>query len=84
MARPSTGANLNIAQLEEILDQRRSTIGKLEKQKADLQKKIDALDREIEKVGGSTRIFRTATGAPATKKVCLRPWKRCCVPTEGP
>ncbi|MDB5173036.1 MAG: hypothetical protein JWO87_342 [Phycisphaerales bacterium] len=53
MARPSTGANLNIAQLEQILNNRRSELNKLAKQRKDAQRKLDAIEREIDRVGGN-------------------------------
>jgi hypothetical protein len=53
MARPSTGANLNIAQLQQILNSRRSELSKLAKQRKDAQRKLYAIDREIERVGGN-------------------------------
>lgn len=52
MARPSTGANLNIAQLEEILGGRRHELSKLAKQRSTLERKLDAIDREIAKLEG--------------------------------
>ena len=54
MARPSTGANLNIAQLEQILNDRKSALTRLEKSKKDLLKKLDVVERDIAKIGGST------------------------------
>ena len=52
MARPSTGANLSIAQLENILNDHKSSLSRLEKQRKDLLRKLDAIDRSIEKIGG--------------------------------
>jgi hypothetical protein len=53
MARPSTGANLSVAQLEQILGNRRSELTKLSKQRKDAQRKLDSIDREIERIGGN-------------------------------
>ena len=52
MARPNTGINFNIAQLERILNDRRSELTKLERQRGELQRKLDGLDRQIMKLGG--------------------------------
>jgi septal ring factor EnvC (AmiA/AmiB activator) len=65
MARPSTGANLNIAQLEQILNNRRTEVGRLSKQRKDLQRKLDALDREIERVGGNGSVSGGKRGTRA-------------------
>ena len=53
MARPSTGANLNIAQLEQILHGRKSALNKLMKQRRSAQTKVDEIDRQIERIGGA-------------------------------
>ena len=52
MARPNSGLNFNIAQLEQILDSRRSELSKLERQRSEIQRKLDGLDRQIVKLGG--------------------------------
>ena len=53
MPRPASMSNFNIAQLERALQERRSEITRLERQRAELQRKLDGLDRQIEKLGGS-------------------------------
>jgi septal ring factor EnvC (AmiA/AmiB activator) len=58
MARPNSGLNFNIAQLERILDDRRSELGKLERQRSELQRKLDGLDRQIGKLNGGIRGVR--------------------------
>lgn len=66
MARPSTGANLNIAQLEQILTERRSSLIRLEKQRKKLLHDLDVVDREIARIGGNGAAGpRLATGARA-------------------
>ena len=52
MARPSTGTNLSLAQLQQIMETRRSEINRLRKQRAEWQKKVDQIDRQIERIGG--------------------------------
>ena len=52
MARPSNGANFNIAQLEQFLNQRRNELNKLYKQRTDLGKKLDGVEREIARLEG--------------------------------
>ena len=54
MARPATAA-FNIAQLERILHGRRSELTRLERQRSELQRKLDGLDRQIIKLNGSLR-----------------------------
>ena len=58
MARPNTGLNFNIAQLERILDERRTEVSKLERQRAELQRKLEGLDRQIIKLNGGIRGMR--------------------------
>ena len=57
---------------------RRSQIGELEGQKADLFKQIDALDREIRSLGGATkgRRGRPAKGRAAAVAGVARPGRR--------
>ena len=62
MARPNTGINFNIAQLERILNDRRSELTKLERQRGELQRKLDGLDRQIVKLGGGLRGMRGRGG----------------------
>jgi hypothetical protein len=52
MARPPSAANLNIAQLQRALQQRQSELQKLHRKRAGLERKLNALDRHIERVGG--------------------------------
>jgi hypothetical protein len=52
MARPASGNNFNIAQLERVLEEKRSELEKLRRQRADAQKKLNQIDRMIERVGG--------------------------------
>jgi septal ring factor EnvC (AmiA/AmiB activator) len=55
MARPSNGSFFNIPQLERILQERRTDLGRLERQRSELQRKLDGLDRQIVKLQGSLR-----------------------------
>lgn len=67
MPRPNTGANLNIAQLEQILNSRKSDLIRLEKQKKDLLKKLDSVEAEIAKIGGESGAARR-TSRPHNEK----------------
>jgi septal ring factor EnvC (AmiA/AmiB activator) len=58
MARPNSGLNFNIAQLERILDERRTEVSRLERQRAELARKLDGLDRQIGKLNGGLRGMR--------------------------
>jgi hypothetical protein len=63
MARPANGTNFSISQLEQILQDRRQEVKRLNKQRADAQRKLDAIDRQIEKLGGSTGGRRGGRGS---------------------
>src|SRR5258708_170373 len=54
MARPSTGANLSISQLQEILNDRKSALAGLKKQRKNIEKELDDIDREIDRIGGAS------------------------------
>lgn len=52
MARPASGTNLTIAQLQRVLNDKKSELDKLHRQKANLQKKVSLIDRQISRIGG--------------------------------
>jgi hypothetical protein len=52
MPRPRTGSKLTLSQLEQMLADRHSQISELRDQKAQLQKQMGSLDRQIRKIGG--------------------------------
>ena len=52
MARPASGTNLTIAQLQRVLGDKQSELNKLQRQRANLRKRIDQIDRQIARVGG--------------------------------
>ena len=52
MARPATGMNLSIAQLEQVLRARRSQLQKLAKQRAKIARELARLDQRIGMLGG--------------------------------
>ena len=53
MARPASGTNLTIAQLQRVLNEKQTELNKLHRQRENLQRKIDLIDRQIERVDGS-------------------------------
>jgi DNA-binding transcriptional MerR regulator len=55
MPRPSTGSNLSLAAIQSILDSRREELNKLKKQRKDVQRKLDGLDRQIDRIEGGGR-----------------------------
>ena len=55
MSRPRTGNELSVAQLEQMLSQRRSRITVLQRQRAKLQRKLDVVDEQIGDLGGNGR-----------------------------
>ena len=61
MARPRS-TSLSIVELEQLLAARRSSVAKLQKQRDGLQKKLDAVDKQIAAAGGAG-----AAAAPAAK-----------------
>ena len=54
MARPATSA-FNIAQLERILHDRRTELNRLQRQRSELQRKLDGVERQIGKLNGGGR-----------------------------
>jgi hypothetical protein len=52
---------LSIMELEGLLQEKRAAVQKLHRQRAELQRKLDQVDREITRLGGSTEP-RTAGG----------------------
>jgi hypothetical protein len=70
MARPASGTNLTIAQLLRVLSDKKSEQDKLFRQRNDLQKRIDQIDRQIERIGGGvngTRGGRAGAGGPGSR-----------------
>ena len=71
MARPSNGSYFNISQLERILQERRGDLTRLERQRSDLQRKLDGVERQIAKLGGSLRGGRRGAGGRARNEQSL-------------
>ena len=61
MPRPAT-ASFNIAQLERILDERRTELNRLERQRTELRRKLDGVERQIGRLAGSLRGRRGGGG----------------------
>jgi DNA-binding transcriptional MerR regulator len=61
MPRPAT-AGFNIAQLERILEDRRTEVNRLERLRSELQRKLDGVDRQIAKLAGGLRGLRGRRG----------------------
>ena len=61
MPRPAT-AGFNIAQLERILEDRRTEVNRLERQRNELQRKLDGVERQIAKLAGGLRGLRGRRG----------------------
>ena len=65
MARPASGTNLTIAQLQRVLNEKQSELNRLHRQRENLQRKLDLIDRQIERVdggGGGTNGTRRGGG----------------------
>ena len=52
MARPVNALNLSIAELQRALSGKKVELDKLMKKRSQLQKKVDLVDRQIERLGG--------------------------------
>ena len=66
MARPSNTVNLNIAQLQRALDDKKSELQKLHRQRSELQKKVSGIDRQIERIEGGMAGARKSSGGGST------------------
>ena len=66
MARPSTGANLNIVELQRILGDRKKQLEKLHRKRDTIQRSLNEIDAEIAKVSGGAA--GESTGGRATGK----------------
>ena len=53
MARPASGSNLSLAELNQIMEARRSELSKLRQKRAELQRDLDRVDRQIFKIEGA-------------------------------
>jgi septal ring factor EnvC (AmiA/AmiB activator) len=71
MARPASGTNLTIAQLKRVLNEKQSELTKLHRQRAQLQKRLNQLDRQIERVGGGLSGTRGGGGGRARNEQSL-------------
>src|SRR5688572_3611920 len=58
MARPSSLASYSLSQLERIMDKKRRELTELGRERAGLQKKLDAVDDRIRQLGGANGFFR--------------------------
>jgi hypothetical protein len=67
MPRHSNGYDFSIAQLEKLLETRRSRLAVLERTRARVQRRLDALDAKITSLGGATR----SSGGRVRNKVGL-------------
>ena len=68
MARPASGANLSIPQLEQILQKRRSERQQLEKERSRLQRRLGELEAKIRALGGGGSRGRIGTGRVRNEK----------------
>jgi hypothetical protein len=62
MARPASGTNLSIAQLQRVLNDKQSQLNKLHRQRTEIQKRLNQIDREIARVGGGVNGLRGIGG----------------------
>jgi hypothetical protein len=71
MPRPSSGANLNIGQLERILMDRKQELKRLQRLRLPIQRKLDIIDRKISHIGGSMGNGRRGGGGRMRNEVSL-------------
>ena len=57
MARPSSLASYSLSQLERIMEKKRRDLMDLGRERAALQKKLDAVDERIRQIGGGNGFF---------------------------
>jgi hypothetical protein len=62
MARPASGTNLTIAQLQRVLAGKQSELNKLQRQRGELQKRMNLIDRQIDRIGGGMNGLRGGGG----------------------
>src|SRR5688572_23327628 len=62
MARPASGTNLTIAQLQRVLANKQSELNKLQRQRGELQKRMNLIDRQIDRIGGGMNGLRGGAG----------------------
>jgi hypothetical protein len=62
---------MNITELERVLEERRSELSKLTRQRSDLEKRLSALDRQIARVGGTGAVGRRRRGGRARNEHSL-------------
>ena len=63
---------LSISQLERLLNVQRSAVNKLVKKRTVIQRKLDAIDRDIAKLGGSGGSSRNDVSLPAAMEAALK------------
>ena len=52
MARPISGTNLSLVQLQQFMEARRTELQKLRRKRSVVQRDLDALDRQIDRIEG--------------------------------
>lgn len=62
MPRPSTGTNLSLADLHQIMQSRRTELTKLRRQRQKLQRDLDRVDRQIFRIEGGAGGRRGGNG----------------------
>jgi hypothetical protein len=65
-------AALSIVELERLLNEQKSAMNKLMKRRAIVQRKLDGIDREIGKLGGSGVAKRNTISLPAAMETALK------------
>src|SRR5665213_1847005 len=76
MPRPSSGAGLSLAELQSIIESRNAELKRLKKRRNTLQRRLDDLDKKIQRIEGAGRggtgRSHNATSLPDTIDQVLR------------
>jgi len=68
MARPISGTNLSLVQLQQFMEVRRHELVKLRRKRAAAQREVDVLDRQIDRIEGGLGGRRGGNGRARNEK----------------
>ncbi len=68
MPRSSNGVNLTVDQLERMLNQKRRELNRLTRRRTTAQRRLDAIDDQIRRLGGSGIALRASVGRGAGRR----------------
>ena len=68
MPRPSTGSSLSLSELQQIMQSRRKDLNRLRKERVDLHRKLDQVERQMFRIQGSGGGRRGGNGRVRNEK----------------